>query len=175
MKQLKVSLDDDLRDYIEVASEKAGRSISEEIRERLLATVAHDHTDRPTRWLMLSVQGLAAKVKTDTGQDWHSHPAANRVLKLATGHLLDRLRPKDKEAVFAPDELPAARLVNSTEPEGIALGLEAIEFYGRPLSAEDQQTLTERDREFERVREQSAQGLGAVSSLFQKSDKGGEQ
>jgi hypothetical protein len=149
MQQLKVSLGDDLRDYIETASAKAGHSLGEEIRQRLLASIADDHTDGPTRWLMLSVRGLAGKLKTDTGQDWHSHAGANRALRHALTALLERLRPKDKEAVFTADELPATRLVSSTDPEAIGLALEAVEFYGRPFS--DLQS-------------------GPVSSLFQKSE-----
>ena len=175
MQQLKVGLDDALREYLEAASAKAGHSIGAEIRRRLLFSVMDDPTDGPTRWLMLSIRGLAGKVKTDTGHAWHSHAAAYRALRSGMRALLARLAPKDKDAVFAPDELPAVRLVNSTDPEAIGLGLEAIEFYNRPLTEDEQYRLAERDRDLERVRELLARGLTICEVLAElNKPKGGE-
>jgi hypothetical protein len=135
MKQLKVSLPDDLRDQLEEAATKAGRSLSEEVRERLTLpeevrrrvekaarkaghgiteeigqrlerTLRNDAIDPETRKLTDTIGLLAHLVKIQTGHAWFSHPGAASVMKHAIDERLARTKGGSGEAVFGPDELP---------------------------------------------------------------------
>jgi hypothetical protein len=135
MKQLKVSLSDDLRDQldetaakrgvslseeirdrlalldelrarVEPAANRAGHSFPEEIRQRLERTFAEDAIDPETRKLMAAIGFLASLISGQTGHEWHSHPAAASVMKHAIDALLARYKGGDGKAEFLQDELP---------------------------------------------------------------------
>jgi hypothetical protein len=132
MKQIKVSLPDDVRAVIEKASAEAGHSLSEEIRRRLEQTLKENAYDSETRKLMAAVHRFAVLVKLQTNHRWQDHPAANRVMRQAITARLARLKPGG-EPLFSPDELPSARLVTGDDPEAMGTGLEAIDFYQPPV------------------------------------------
>jgi hypothetical protein len=132
VKQLKVNLPDALRGQLEVASEAAGHSVAEEIRQRLEQTFK-EGSDQHTRALMLAIDNLDFLVRIQTGKAWHQHAGAARVFRTAIIKRLVRLLPKSGTAEFRPDELPQGkRLVESDDPETMGVGLEAIEFSGPP-------------------------------------------
>jgi plasmid stability protein len=135
MKQLKVSLSDDLLDeleetaaktgrslseevrlrlvllsevrtWVEAAANKAGHSVAEEIKQRLQNSLADDQIDPETRRLMNAVRFLASLISIQTRHKWYSHPAAASVMKHAIDAQLAHFRGGDGEAQFTPDELP---------------------------------------------------------------------
>jgi hypothetical protein len=118
MKQIKVSIPDGVRDLLEAAATKAGRSLSEEARVRVEWTLEADGLDPETSKLTAMIERLAALVELQTGRPWHSHPACVHVLRDAIVARLERLKG-DGEAVLNLDEL---------------------KLYGRPVPAADQKT-----------------------------------
>jgi hypothetical protein len=105
--------------------------LAEQIRSRVELTFRNDEIDEPTRKLMAAVENLAVLVRLQTCHEWHSHPAANRVLRHAIVARLARLKGGGEEASFAPDELPKARLVapESDDPRDMGVALEAVDFH----------------------------------------------
>jgi hypothetical protein len=127
---------------LEAASQAAGHSLGEEIRQRLERTFEEDGYSEETRRLVGAVRELTTYVRLQTGHDWFAHPAAARVLQYAITARLSRLKPEG-EAIFAPGELPTARLVaqGSDDPEAMGLGLEAVEFHRPELPRERKRQL----------------------------------
>jgi hypothetical protein len=107
--------------------------VSEEIRRRLAQSFALD-ADPETSRLMAAIGRVATLIRLQTNHlDWHSHPAAHWIMRHAITARLARLKPEG-EPVFAPDELPKARLVNSDDPQAMGQALEAIDFHSSPIS-----------------------------------------
>jgi plasmid stability protein len=98
MKQLKVSLPDDLRARLDAASAKSGRSVGEEIRGRIEATFTQEAVDKSTRELAENVARLAAEIERERGAAWHKHAGAHEVLALAIQLWLEPLKPKGPTA-----------------------------------------------------------------------------
>ena len=112
--------------------------VSGEIRRRLELTSG----DAETLRLLEAVSAAAVLTSLQTGHKWHAHPAAHRVLRQIILSHLARFKPAG-DAVFAPGELPSARLVapDSDDPEQIGLALEALQFHTPPMTPERQQKL----------------------------------
>src|SRR5258708_2178379 len=129
MKQLKVSLPDDLRIKLEEASAAADHSLAEEIRVRLERTFATDATifalDPKTRWLSDFVIRFAAEVKRETGAAWHEHLLAHGAFKSGLiARLIRLLDPKDWPALP-----PLARTpITSNDPATIGETLEYVDW-----------------------------------------------
>ena len=148
MKQLKISLSDDLRARLETISAAAGNSVAEEIRQRVERTIAQD-ADPPTGKLLAAIDRFAVLVKLQTNYRWHDHAAAGRVFRRMITARLARLgikSPFSNEAVFQPGELPTALLVNSEHPDEMGTALEAVEFHTPQMTAERQRKIEEADR-----------------------------
>jgi hypothetical protein len=127
-KQLPVSLTPYLRRQLEASAAKSGVSLGEEVRRRLFQSFADETVDVRTRELTKSVIGFAIDVKRETGREWFDHAAANRALRHAITARLARLKP-DGEAEFSAAELPANRIITSSEdPEAIGVTIEAFDF-----------------------------------------------
>jgi hypothetical protein len=136
MKQIKVSLDDEVRAQLEGAADKAGRSLSEEVRLRLERSLGNDKLDPQTRDLIDAITPLSLYVSMETGRAWHTHAAAAAVLLHALMARIIRITAKRltgdlREAAFAPGELPETRLfaAGSDDPRDIGLVIESIEFH----------------------------------------------
>jgi hypothetical protein len=129
MKQLKVSLPDEIRDQLERTAEAEGTSLGEVVRRRLELGFKAEEADQPTRDLMDTVKALANMIERDTGRPWYLHRAASGVLLRALVARFARWVPQEGEAQFKPEELPTAGrlLMGATEVETIALALEALE------------------------------------------------
>jgi hypothetical protein len=135
-KQLPVSLTPHLRRQLEAASKASGVSLGEEVRRRLFRSFSDDTIDPITRDLARAVIGFAHDVQRETGRSWHEHPASNRTLRNAITARLARLKPEG-EAVFMPNELPANRLLTSSDdPDTIGLTIEAFDFRRDPKRAD---------------------------------------
>src|SRR5262245_4422164 len=95
MKQLKVSLPDDLRERIEKASADSGLSLGEEIRRRLERTLDEDAQDVKTRELVDDIRRLAVMVfaHTHAKHRWHAHPKSHEALTEAVATWLEGLKP----------------------------------------------------------------------------------
>jgi hypothetical protein len=134
MKQIKVSLPDDIRRQLEEAATDAGNSLSEEVRTRIEDSLEDDVIDLETRKLMAGINALARLVKVQTGHNWYDHAAANCVLRHAISARLERMKRGTEEAVFNPGELPTVRLVaaGSDDPRDMGLAVEAVEFHTHP-------------------------------------------
>jgi plasmid stability protein len=128
-KQMGVALPDGLRKKLEEASAATGRSIAEEIRERLVLTFLHEDIDDAVRNFMAQAGVLALFVSNQTGQDWRTHPGANAALRHAINARLGRTK-EDGEETFSPGELPSTKLVASRNPQTIGVSLEAILEFG---------------------------------------------
>jgi hypothetical protein len=83
MKQLKVSLPEELRAKLGTASAASGRSLADEIRTRVERTFEQDAIDAPTRDLAADVVWIADQIARDTGSAWHRKPKAREALVAA--------------------------------------------------------------------------------------------
>jgi hypothetical protein len=102
MKQMKVALPDELRQRLDAASEKSGRSVAEEIRARVEASFMRDAVvDKPTRDFLEGLALMPAEVELETGAAWHKHAGAWETLRAAILARLGRLKPKGS-AAFGP-------------------------------------------------------------------------
>jgi hypothetical protein len=143
MRQVNVSLPDDLRDKLDAASAAAGRTLGEEIRRGLEDAFFWGQFDPFTRLLMAQIGFLALITKAQTGRAWHEHAAAHHVIRQAIASLLARRKPAG-EATIDPAELPPTRPVTSTDLTEMGIALEALVSFNRPLSIEEQRDIHER-------------------------------
>jgi hypothetical protein len=94
MKQLKVSLPDDLRALLDRASKKSGESVAEEIRRRVEQSFAQEAVDKPTRDFLEGVALMPAEIELECGAPWHRHAGSFEVFVQAIVSRLDGLKPK---------------------------------------------------------------------------------
>jgi hypothetical protein len=133
MEQIKVSLPDDLRDYLEKVAKSDRISLSEAVR-RHVEDAKTLHADPKTSDLMVAVQKLAQLVKDQTDYAWYEHPAATRILRDAIAARFERvLDGMGVGGDLTPDELPAARPVAVDDQKTWGAALEAIESYARSI------------------------------------------
>jgi plasmid stability protein len=94
MQQLKFSLPDDLRSQLDSAVAKSGRSLGNEIRERLAQSFNTEAIDEPTRELITGIARLAGLVNLDDGVAWHMHPKTHAVFVQMILKLVAQAEPK---------------------------------------------------------------------------------
>jgi hypothetical protein len=151
MRQVNVSLPDDLRAKLDAASAAAGHTLGTEIRNRLERSFDWGRFNIPTQMLLQLIGNLALFSKAQTGRDWRDDAAANFVFRRAVAILLARLKPEG-EPVLNPAELPPNRPVHCDDLEGMAAleamaaGLEAIIAHGRTLTGDEQRDLSTKYR-----------------------------
>jgi hypothetical protein len=141
MKQLKVSLPDDLRTRLEAVSTATGRSLGEEIRDRLEESFAWQEFGATTREFLLRAGHLTYLIPPQVGGRWNENAAAFEVFREAIALLLARARPPGEPV--PPTELPANRPVQVTDLRAMAAALEAIVSLTRPP-----QNIGQIDRQF---------------------------
>jgi hypothetical protein len=127
MKQLKVSLPDDIRASLEAASVKSGHSLGEEIRRRLAQTFKEDPLDPQTRELLAAIVRLAGLVKLDQAEDWHSSDRPHEVFAAAVRARLIGYKPRKSTAEAVRDLLGAGLTDRNDPPEAIGRTLERID------------------------------------------------
>jgi hypothetical protein len=95
MKQMKVALSDALRAQLDAASEKSGRSVAQEIRERVEASFTRDAVvDKPTRDFLEGLAWLAAEIAREFGVAWDVHSGAHEIFTQTILSRLEVLKPK---------------------------------------------------------------------------------
>jgi hypothetical protein len=127
--QYKITLGDDLRARLDAASERSGRPVSDEIRERLEQSLDDDAFDDQTRELTAAILEVAREVETETGAAWPCDGAAHRTFRRAMLRILSKWRPADyEENPLATVDLPpfqdrahASHPLNDADELGIAL------------------------------------------------------
>jgi hypothetical protein len=107
MQQLKISLPDGTRAALDEASAKSGRSLAEEIRERLAWSFEYEALEKPTRDLLYAVKELGALFPLDTGHDWATTLKGRQALGLTIQGFLESGAPTDggaTEDLFGPGD-----------------------------------------------------------------------
>jgi hypothetical protein len=150
MRQVNISLPDDLRARLDAASAAGGRGLAEEIRDRLAQSFAWGRFDPPTQGLMELIGTLALFAKAQIGRELED-PAVHFVFRRAVAILLARLKPEGEPVL--PAELPPNRPVHSDDLEGMAAGLEAIIAHGRELTTGEQLELLKRAEQEQQQRD----------------------
>lgn len=97
MKQYKVSLPDELYERLAAASEKSGRSLSDEIRTRIVQSL---EGDQHTRIMADAVVLIAAEVEKETGERWHKHAGAWETFREAISARLNLFKKPSGSAKF---------------------------------------------------------------------------
>lgn len=107
----------------------AGRSVSEEIRERLAESLFRDNRESAaTQKLTDAVAEVARNVKPYYG-DWHENPYAYAVFRVAVQTLLSKMRPKGEPVApsdtdeWLPGDTPETAGVNIARSTIIARNL----------------------------------------------------
>jgi hypothetical protein len=140
MKKLQVSLPDTLRDQLDAAVAKSGRSLGEEIR-LCIQRAYSQQLDPPTQRLLHLIGALAVGTERQMGRPWHAHPAAHFVFQRAVEILLVQRKPEGELAL--PSSLPADRPVAvTTDLEAMAVGLAVLISHAPP------QDIGQIDRQF---------------------------
>jgi hypothetical protein len=116
MKQLKVNLEDAVREELEKASAETGRSLADEIRSRLRISQG---ADAETRALAEQIVGLALDLQAHKNIPWHSHPKAHEALATAIQTFLEGWKSSDAAADWGPDD---------PQTLGRAIGRERLRF-----------------------------------------------
>ena len=128
MKQIKVSIPDDLLTELEEAAAKEQRSLSDEVRRRLMGTAGHLDLGRPDIDELLDMiieLVVMAESTSATRLRWDKDPAVAYLLQLAIGRLLQRYGATEV------NEIPQGRLVASTNPAEVATAIEAVVYFKR--------------------------------------------
>jgi hypothetical protein len=100
MKQLKISLSDDLRARLDAAASKSGNSVAEEIRQRLDHTfeLDDDKRDPLTEILVDDVRRLTDEIEIQAGVPWHADLRAHETLQALLNLYLETNRDALKES-----------------------------------------------------------------------------
>jgi len=95
MKQMKVALPDELRARLDAASEKSGRSVAQEIRERIEGSFTRDAVvDKPTRDFLEGLAKIPAEVEREFSAAWDKHAGAHEVFTQVILSRLEALKPE---------------------------------------------------------------------------------
>lgn len=143
-KQAKTSLTESEFAKLEASALERGASLSDEIRWRVLWSMREEakQDERPDIANLHSEIDLLIRLVEDAcGCRW-DHPPAGRALLRAIKARFERKGIRD-DAVFAPDERPADRLVVSDNPDTIGIAVEAFAsqkrgFLGIPKREDDE-------------------------------------
>jgi hypothetical protein len=128
-KQLGVALPPDLRTRLEAASATAGKSIADEIRQRVRRTFEDDdfaHAWPATERLLNTIAVMTLLASLTTGKRWDEDPATAYLLQLALVAQLDRRGAKECAEIVPSEKFRRDGLVASTDPRVIAIALETL-------------------------------------------------
>jgi hypothetical protein len=96
--QYKISLGDQLRKSLDTMSEKNGRPVSEEIRDRLQKSFEYDFIDPMTLRLGQNLMSLAAEIDRQCGAKWYEHPVVFEALQVAITAWMAQAGPTSEDA-----------------------------------------------------------------------------
>jgi hypothetical protein len=138
MKQLKVSLPDDLRARLDAASAESGRSLGDEIRTRVEQSFEQAAVAKPTRDLQEAVARMAAEIERETSRAWHQHAGAHATLRQAILSRLARLKPKGSTEF---GDRPHRAIPATEDPQEIGMWVESRVWQTRDWPAEARERL----------------------------------
>jgi hypothetical protein len=124
MRQLKISLPDDVRQPLDVASAAAGRSLGEEIRQRLERSLMGDLVDTSTRQLTAAIARFARLLENDVAP-WHASSIAHAALANMVSMWIEAHPPTPSDLTTAPDL--GLGFSNSDDPKIIARRLYRVD------------------------------------------------
>jgi hypothetical protein len=154
LRQIKVSLTEDLIAELEAAAEKERRSLSEEVRERIMGTAGRVDLGRPDiSDLLDKVAELAILAEFTTKQRWDRDAATAYLLQLAVTRHLQRHGAKEVGEIPTSETFRREGLVASTNPSEIATAMEAVVNFKLKVArrlADEQRRLADEIREHER-------------------------
>jgi plasmid stability protein len=139
-KQIGVTLDGELLAKLQAASAASGRSLSEEIRERLKRSSAEEERDPHLRTLVDDMIGITDLIRFDLGADWYADPAAHAAFRSAMLALIGEHRPEGHAVFGAVRDLLGAGNLKADDPDTI--GRQLVRWRHR-LQAEQEKTLRE--------------------------------
>jgi Arc-like DNA binding domain len=106
-RQLAVALPDDVRERLEAAVEKSGRSLAEEIRRRLNESFEADAHDDLTRDFAYAGIWMAEELGRQADAPWHSSRKGCEALVVAIKLFLEGVAPgKNASDPLAADDAP---------------------------------------------------------------------
>jgi len=127
MKQVKCSIPDNLLTELEEAATKAKRSLSEEVRERLIGTAGRiDLGRRDVAELLDKIATIVVLAEGVTEKRWDRDAATTSLLALSIGKLLQRHGAREIAEIPTSERYRQGGLVQSTDPREIATALEAL-------------------------------------------------
>jgi metal-responsive CopG/Arc/MetJ family transcriptional regulator len=130
LRQIKVSLNENLIAELELAAAKERRSLSEEVRERVMGTAGRVDLGRPDiNELLDRVAEMAILAEYTTEQRWDRDSATAYLLQLGIVMLLRRHGAKEVSEILTSETFQRQGLVASTNPTEIATAMEAVVNY----------------------------------------------
>ena len=124
--QFKVALEPNLRDSLEVAAARSGRTLAAEIRARLEGAVG-EFADPVTRDLQTKIAALAEEVELETGAAWHAHLGSFAAFEYGVVKLLARRKEAIQYSPTAFGDRPHQTMAGSPEEIGHVLELRVSE------------------------------------------------
>jgi hypothetical protein len=129
LKYFKVGLDDDFRERIEHAAKANNRSLGEEIRNRLAASLAYDEKqakDEQLYKLLGTIEQIADDVRYHCdGAEWHKDPTANKIFSNSVLNLIRSYDPVWGATGANADALIAALMEPEIATSGRVIAKEA--------------------------------------------------
>jgi hypothetical protein len=107
VQSLKISLPDGTRAALDAASAQSGKSLAEEIRERLAWSFEADVSPGPMRDLLFAVRQLGRLFYIDTGRNWHETLKDRQAMALAIKEIVDSGEPTNPSGTGAPGDPPS--------------------------------------------------------------------
>jgi hypothetical protein len=118
-----VALPEALRAQLSSASAAGGRSVAEEIRQRLERSFAEDNLDPALRAFTADVIAIAELVRVDTGGSWNKDPAAHAAFRSALLALLSDYQPEGAPVFGAVRDLLGRGTLSQDDPETVGRAL----------------------------------------------------
>jgi hypothetical protein len=103
--QLTVALPPETRIHLTETARAEGRSIAEEVRQRLNKTIEWDKLDPVTVELIEGLERIATLLRTDFGAEWHDNPRAHEAFVTAVNQRLGAYAPPPEQLRTAASEL----------------------------------------------------------------------
>jgi hypothetical protein len=127
MKQIKVSIPDNLLAELEKAAAKERRSLSEAVRERLMGTAGRVDLGRSDiAALVDKIAEMAVLAEAVTAKRWDKDPSTTQLLALSVAKLLQRHGAREVAEIPTSETYQREGLVQSTDPKVIATALEFL-------------------------------------------------
>jgi hypothetical protein len=137
VRQFKITLPVDLRAKLDAASATSGRTLAEEMRQRIEKSFQQEEdsvgVEPQLRELSTMIMLLTVFVHEQTGHKWMHHPGALCLFQQALMAYLQRLKvsppPADEPASSPGEMLNGQPLIPSDNLDKIATGLEALAYF----------------------------------------------